>query len=88
MTHEEKLESLGFRNKWEDENGAQCYPYGEYYDEQGNKKVCLKGDGLYAYSVDKGYMCGEPSVYLELRLNFLPDVDMMEYLVRRVFYIS
>jgi hypothetical protein len=75
------LEDLGFRNQWRDIK----FSHGEYYNEDLTLKVCLKGDGIYAYTVGTH----ENADYLEMHLNFIPeDEDILKYLIRRVFYLN
>jgi hypothetical protein len=58
----------------------------EYSDLKGDKKIVLKGDGIYAYSIDRGFV--EDSDYLEMHLNFIPDdMKVLTYLIKRIFYI-
>ena len=81
MTTEQAIESLGFFN----EVNENIYPYGEYYNEKGNAKICLKGDGIYAYTVGTY----ENEDYLEMHLNFIPkDTEILKYLIRHAFCIS
>lgn len=79
---EEILETLGFKNKWDDEMGSREHPFGEYWDRDGNKKVCLKGDGIYAYTLSHAF---EP--YLELHLNFIPESKLLSEILKKTFYI-
>jgi hypothetical protein len=77
---EELLEKLGFHN----EQDGFKHPYGEYHNEKGNQKICLKPDGIYGYTV--GSAIGGD--YMEMHLNFIPDdPEILEYLIRRCFYI-
>lgn len=74
------LEDLGFKNEWNNFS----YPHGEYFNSDQTQKVCLKGDGIYAYSV--GTYANED--YLEMHLNFIPeDVNLLKTLLKRVFYL-
>lgn len=82
MKTEEMLESLGFKNVWDDELGRREHPFGEYWDKDGNSKVCLKGDGVYAYSLDSAF-----GPYLELHLNFAPEPKMLSIILKKTFYL-
>ena len=75
----EALEELGFKNQWEDHR----FPHGEYFDQNLSKRISLKPDGIYAYSV--GSQVGED--YLEMYLNFIPDKDLLINLLSKVFYL-
>jgi hypothetical protein len=74
------LEDLGFRNQWEDVK----FPHGEYYNENQSCRVLLKGDGIYAYSIGTY----ENDDYLEMHLNFIPERDLLETLLKRDFCLS
>ena len=75
----ETLNVLGFHNEWENFK----FPYAEYYNKDQTAKICLKGDGMYAYSVDS--FAGD---YLEMHLNFIPqDLEILEYIIRKTFYL-
>lgn len=78
---EKVLESLGFFN----EVDGYKFPHGEYHNERDDAKICLKGDGIYAYTIGST----EFEDYLEMHLNFIPeDEEVLRYLVKRVFCIS
>jgi hypothetical protein len=77
---EELLEKLGYRN----ERDGFKHPYGEFHNEIGSQKICLRPDGIYAYSI--GTIVGGD--YLEMHLNFIPDdLEILEYLIRRCMYV-
>lgn len=64
---------------------------GTYLDKTETKKVVLKGDGLYAYTVGRGFV-DENDDYLEMHLNFIPgdkdgDLNLLIELLKRVFYL-
>jgi hypothetical protein len=64
---------------------------GFYLDKTETRKVALKGDGLYAYTVGKGFV-DENDDYLEMHLNFIPgekdgDLNLLVELLKRVFYL-
>ena len=81
MKTEDILESLGFKNEWEDYK----FPHDEFYDISQTKKICLKPDGIWAYSV--GSHPGED--YLEMHLNFIPqDEIILSYLIEKVFCLA
>lgn len=77
-TTEKVLEELGFKNEWD----GYVFPYGEYHNEKDDAKICLKGDGIYAYTIGSH----EFDDYLEMHLNFIPeDEEILRYLIKRVF---
>ena len=64
---------------------------GTYLDKTETKKVVLKGDGMYAYTVGRGFV-DENDDYLEMHLNFIPgdkdgDLNLLLELLKRVFYL-
>lgn len=64
---------------------------GIYLDSTESKKVVLKGDGLYAYTVGRGFV-DDSDDYLEMHLNFVPgdrdgDINLLVELLKRVFYL-
>lgn len=54
-----------------------------FEDLDGTIKIDLKLDGLYAYSLDRGSVYGSP--LLELKINFVPDTPILDYLLRKTF---
>jgi hypothetical protein len=65
---------------------------GVYLNENGNAKVVLKGDGLYAYSTARGYVDDYSDDYLEMFLNFVPgdesgDMDLLTKLLKKIFHL-
>jgi hypothetical protein len=56
-----------------------------YEDYEGNRQIHLKGDGIYCYSIDRGSVYGDP--YLEMHLNFIPETPILDYLLRRIYFI-
>ena len=60
--------------------------HGEFEDIDGRRLIKLKGDGIYCYSIDRGSVYGEP--YLEMHLNFIPETPILDYLMRRIYFIK
>ena len=65
---------------------------GIYIDESETRKVALNGDGLYAYTMGRGFITEENDDYLEMHLNFIPgdregDINLLVDLLNRVFYL-
>lgn len=79
---EKTLESFGFKNRWEDELGSREHPFGEFWDKDGNRKICLKDGCVYAYSLDHAF---DPC--LELFLNFNPTPQMLSSILKKTFYL-
>ena len=76
------LNKLGFHEK---ESGI-------YIHDSETKKIVLKGDGLYAYSIGRGFIIEENDDYLEMYLNFVPgdqvgDINLLVDLIKRAFYL-
>jgi hypothetical protein len=77
------LEKLGFKETEES---------GVYLNDNGNSKVVIKADGIYAYSVARGYVDDYSDDYLEMFLNFVPgdrsgDMDLLTKLLRKIFHL-
>jgi hypothetical protein len=66
-------------------NGFIPVTYDAFEDLEGNQRIELKGDGIYCYSIDRGSVYGDP--YLEMHLNFIPETPILDYLLRRIYFI-
>lgn len=54
-----------------------------FEDIDGNIRIDLKSDGIYCYSLDRGSVYGSP--LLDLKINFVPDTPILDYLLRGTY---
>jgi hypothetical protein len=73
---EDYLTSIGFSER----------EWGVWVDALDRQEIHLKGDGIYCYSTERGSVYGEP--YLEMHLNFKPETVILDYLLRKIHFIS
>jgi len=67
-------------------NGYTETQWGIWTDAMERKEIHLKGDGIYCYSVDRGSVYGDP--YLEMHINFIPQVTILDYLLKGLYFIN
>lgn len=59
--------------------------HGIFEDLDGRHQIELKGDGIWCYSQERSSVYGDP--YLEMHLNFIPETPILDYLLRRIYFI-
>ncbi len=67
------------------DNGFISVGLGIFEDIDGTKRVELKGDRIYCYSLERSSVYGDP--YLEAHLNFIPETTILDYILRKIYFV-
>jgi hypothetical protein len=87
-----KIEEISFRIVQDDMEdylttvGFVERQWGIWVDALDRQEIHLKGNGIYCYSTDRGSVYGDP--FLEMHLNFIPEITILDYLLRKIHFIK
>ena len=70
------LGSIGFIEK----------EWGIWSDTLERQEIRIKGNVIDCYSTERGSVYGEP--FLEMHLNFVPEITILDYLLRKIQFVQ